>query len=267
MAQNKWKLVWSEEFNYTGLPDPAKWSYEEGYLRNNESQYYTRDRLENARVEGGHLIIEGRKDNFPNPNYDAKGKGPATQPTLPYTAASIHTQGKSSWLYGRIEVRAKLPQGKGVWPAAWMLGDNINDVGWPRCGEIDIMEFVGHSPEVVHGTLHWGKSWRPEEKKASGTAFKTSRPVDDFHVYAVEWFADRLDFYFDDTKFHTVTADEVIKSSGENPFSKPQYLILNLALGGDWGKEIDDANLPQKFYVDYVRVYQQEPAADVQSNP
>lgn len=252
-----WKLVWSDEFDGTGLPDPAKWSYEEGYVRNNEAQYYTVNRSENARVENGCLVIEGRKDNFANPKLDAKGSGPATRPTLPYTSASIHTRGKAAWLYGRIEVRAKIPSGKGVWPAAWMLGANIKQVGWPRCGEIDIMEFVGHDAGRIHGTLHWGKSYRKGEKKSSGKAFETNRPFDDFHVYAVEWYPDRLDFFFDDTKYHTVKMADVVASSGENPFAKEQYMILNLALGGNWGGKIDDAILPQKYLVDYVRVYQQ----------
>jgi beta-glucanase (GH16 family) len=155
-------------------------------------------------------------------------------------------------------MRAKLPQGKGVWPAFWMLGDNIKEVGWPRCGEIDIMEFVGHTPDAVYGTLHWGKSYQKPEKKSSGKEFKTPRPSDEIHIYAVEWFPDRMDFYYDQTRYHTVLFEDVIKSSGENPFSKPHYIILNLALGGSWGREIDDSILPQKYLVDYVRVYQQQ---------
>jgi beta-glucanase (GH16 family) len=252
-----WKLVWSDEFNYTGQPDPAKWGYEEGYVRNNEAQYYTVNRLENARVENGCLVIEGRKDNMANPEFDAKGKGPTSRPTLPYTAASIHTRGKAAWLFGRVEVRAKIPSGLGVWPAAWMLGTNITKIGWPRCGEIDIMEFVGKDAGRIHGTLHWGTSYKKGEHKASGKAFPTTRPFDDFHIYAVEWYPDRIDFFFDDTKYHTVKAEDVVKASGDNPFLKEQYLILNLALGGDWGGKIDDANLPQRYLIDYVRVYQQ----------
>lgn len=255
-AADDWKLVWSDEFDYTGHPDPAKWNYEEGYVRNHEAQYYTRDRLENARVENGCLIIEGRKDSMANPKYDPKGKGAATQPTVSYTAASLTTRGKADWLYGRIEVRAKIPQGKGVWPAIWMLGSNIKDIGWPRCGEMDIMEFVGHDPSGVHGTLHWGKSYRKEDKKASGKRFEATRPFDDFHVYAMEWYPDHVDLYYDKTKYHTVTTEHVLKEGGENPFSKPQYLIINLALGGSWGSVIDDSVLPQKYLIDYVRVYQ-----------
>ena len=139
------KLVWSDEFNYQGLPDPAKWGYETGFVRNHESQYYTKERKENARVENGHLVIECRKEQFT----------PANHVPVNYTAASLITQNKASWQYGRIEVRAKLPHGKGVWPAIWMLGTNITQVGWPRCGEIDIMEFIGKEPKNIFGTLHF----------------------------------------------------------------------------------------------------------------
>lgn len=257
----EWNLVWSEEFDYSGLPDPAKWGYEQGWVRNNESQYYMKERLENARVEDGQLILEGRKERLPNPGYDPAAKeGSKSREFIEYTAASITTRDKASWLYGRIEVRAKLPQGKGMWPAVWMLGTNIREVGWPRCGEIDIMEYVGKEPDAVHGTLHWGKSWQKPEKKSSGKKLDTPRPFDDFHIYAVEWYPDRIDFYFDDKKYHTVTAQQVIETSGENPFDKPHYLLLNLALGGSWGGEIDDSVLPQKYVIDYVRVYEQKAA-------
>ena len=132
-------LVWADEFNYQGLPDQTKWDYEEGFVRNHESQYYTRARLENARVEDGNLVIECRKESFT----------PANHAPVEYTVASLTTQNRASWQYGRIEVRAKLPQGKGVWPAIWTLGTNISKVGWSACGEIDIMEFVGKEPSGV----------------------------------------------------------------------------------------------------------------------
>lgn len=250
------KLIWSEEFDYLGLPDPARWSYEEGFVRNKEEQYYTRQRLENARVENGMLVLEGRHEPGFLPN------APAAQPVTNYTSASIHTHGKFEFTYGRIEARAKLPQGKGVWPAVWLLGTNIRQIGWPRCGEIDVMEFVGHTPDQVHGTLHWGKSWKPEDKRSSGKALTVARPFDNFHIYAVEWYPDRLDFFFDDYKYHTVTTAHVQETSGDNPFSRPHYLILNLALGGSWGREIDNTILPQQFLVDYVRVYQQDSSGE-----
>lgn len=240
----EWKLCWSDEFNYQGLPDPAKWSYEEGFIRNHESQYYTRGRLENARVENGMLVIECRKEHFKPANHDA----------VEYTSASINTRNKESWQYGRIEMRAKLPEGKGVWPALWMLGTNISQVGWPACGEIDIMESVGKDPDKVFGTLHYKAKGKHEQ---DGTHFPFDKPYADFHIYAVEWYPDRIDFYFDGTKYHTVLTDKVGQGA-DNPFRKPHYLLLNFALGGDWGGDIDDSKLPQKYLIDYVRVYQQQ---------
>lgn len=251
-----WKLVWADEFDYQGLPDPAKWKYEEGFVRNGEAQYYTKERLENARVEDGMLVIEGRREKFRNPRYDpAKTGSSANKEFAEYTAASLTTHGKAQWLYGRIEVRAKIPRGKGVWPAVWMLGGNIGAVGWPRCGEIDVMEYVGHTPDAIHATVHYSKDGSHAQL---GDKLTVPNPFDAFHVYAVEWFPDRLDFYVDEQKYLTfpsVTADE----NGDNPFTKPHFLLINLALGGSWGKEIDDSIFPQKYLIDYVRVYQAAP--------
>jgi beta-glucanase (GH16 family) len=239
---HSWKPVWSDEFKYQGLPDPAKWDYEEGFVRNHENQYYTRDRQQNARVEDGHLIIEGRKEHF----------APAGRRPAEYTSASLTS--KASWVYGRIEMRAKIPQGKGVWPAFWTLGANRTEVGWPRCGEIDIMEFVGKDPDHIHGTVHYGINGHHE---SDGGKLQTDRPYDGFHVYAVEWYPDRIDFYFDQQKYHSSPVAKAT-DGGENPFRKPHYILVNLALGGDWGGPIDDANLPQPYVIDYVRVYQLE---------
>ncbi len=238
-----WILAWSDEFSVDGRPDPAKWGYEEGFVRNHELQYYTKDRPENVRVEGGMLVIEGRKEPY-------QDKGKAAQ----YTSASLQGLGKADFTYGRIEARAKVPFGKGVWPAIWTLGVNIPAVNWPACGEIDIMEFVGKEPKRIHGTIHY-KNSQDGKHKQDGKAFETpAPPYDDFHVYAVEWTPERIDFYFDDVKYHSVAlADAAV--DGQNPFQKPHYLIVNLALGGDWGGAMDDSVLPQKFLVDYIRVY------------
>ena len=246
-----WKLIWSDEFDKPGLPDPNKWDYEVGYVRNNELQYYTRARKENARVEGGCLVIEGRKEKYPIGGAQAGAKRFAD-----YTAASLITRGKAQWTFGRIEVRAKLPQGKGVWPAIWMLGQKFPSNPWPACGEIDIMEFVGHTPDKVHATVHY----RKDGKHASmGGNLTVERPFDDFHVYAVEWSAERMDFFFDARKYFTFKV-AAAADSGSNPFLKPQYLLINLALGGSWGREMDDSVLPQKYLIDYVRVYQRREA-------
>ena len=249
----EWKPVWSDEFNYEGLPDPNKWGYEEGFVRNKEQQYYTRARKENARVEKGMLIIEGRKERFINPKFNPEQTKDwkKRREYAEYTSASLITLNKASWKYGRVEVRAKL-KGQGVWPAIWMLGTNIPQVGWPACGEIDIMEFVGHTPNTVYTTIHYKKE---EQHKSSGRKITVDKPFEDFHIYAMEWYADRMDFYFDDNKYFTFEIKEA-DYKGENPFSKPHYLLINLALGGSWGGEIDDSVLPQVYAIDYVRVYE-----------
>ncbi len=248
-----WQLVWSDEFDYEGLPDPAKWGYEEGFVRNSEAQYYTRDRLENARVKDGRLVIEGRKEQFPNPRYEEGSKSwQKSRKSAGYTAASIITLKKASWQYGRIEVKAKLPKGKGMWPAIWMLGTSRGKVRWPACGEIDIMEFVGKNPDHVHGTVHFAKDGK---KGRHGGKIKTAAPSDDFHVYAIEWNAEKIDFFFDSRKYHTFPVEKATSKDGGNPFRKPFYLLINLAIGGSWGGPIDDSIFPQKYLIDYVRVY------------
>jgi len=250
---NEWKLVWSDEFDYTGLPDKSKWDYEEGFIRNNEMQYYTREREENARVENGTLIIEGRKEQFRNPKYKTGSKAwKQNREFAQYTSACLITQNKASWRYGRIEVRAKLPQGKGVWPAIWTLGINRTSIGWPRCGEIDIMEFVGHDPNRIHANAHYGVDGK---HRSDGGKLQTEAPYDGFHIYAIERYPDRIDFFFDETKYYSFTMDKAGKGE-DNPFRKQHYLLINLALGGSWGKDIDDSILPQKYVIDYVRVYE-----------
>ena len=255
-----WKLVWSDEFNQPGLPDPAKWGYEEGFIRNNEEQYYTRERAENARVENGKLIIEGRKERFKNPGFDpqATGRNAArrSREFSEYTSASLTTRGKISWKYGRIEVRAKLPAARGTWPAIWTLGTNTHEVGWPAGGEIDIMEFVGFDPGIIHANIHT-KKYNHVLKTGKGSQITIADASEAFHVYALEWEADRLTFFVDDKKYFTY--DNEGTGTEAWPYDKDQYLILNLAIGGAWGgaKGIDEKAFPQRYEIDYVRVYQQ----------
>jgi len=254
-----WKLVWSDEFEKPGLPDPAKWSYEIGFIRNNEAQYYTRERSENARVENGMLVIEARKERFENPEFKPVPNGNDRprrgREFAEYTSASLHTRAKASWAQGRVEVRAKLPKGRGVWPAIWMLGTNMNQAGWPACGEIDIMEYVGYDPGVVQAHVHTGK-YNHIQHTSKGDQIKIPDAEDAFHVYAVEWDIQQMDFFVDDRKYFTFRNEGT--GAPAWPFDKDQYLILNLAIGGDWGgaKGIDDSIFPQRFYIDYVRVYQ-----------
>jgi beta-glucanase (GH16 family) len=253
-----WRLVWADEFTQAGRPDPAKWTYEEGFVRNHELQYYTRDRRENARVENGLLIIEARHEPFPNARHEADA--PAAQwqrhrKEAEYTSASLTTRGKAAWTYGRIEVRAKLPSGRGTWPAIWTLGTNIGQVGWPTCGEIDIMEHVGHEPGLVHANVHT-RGYNHTRGNGRGKSLPLPDAETAFHVYAMEWSPQALDFFVDDQKFFTCKNDGTGLDAW--PFDAPQYLILNLAIGGAWGgqKGVDAQAFPQRFLIDYVRVYQ-----------
>jgi beta-glucanase (GH16 family) len=239
----EWELVWEDNFDKDGLPDKAIWDYEEGYIRNNEAQYYTKERLENARVENGNLIIEARKDNW-------NGKE--------ITSASLHTYGNKSMLYGKIEVRAKLPTGKGTWPAIWMLGNTIRTVtNWPECGEIDIMENVGFDPDVIHANVHT-KAYNHSIGTNKGNKITVKKPYELFHTYTVEWYEDKMFFYVDDQRYFVFNNE----NTGNDvwPFDKPHYLILNLAIGGGWGGQqgIADDLLPQKYYIDYVKVYEKK---------
>jgi len=254
-AVGQWKLIWSDEFNYNGLPDKTKWDYEEGFVRNNEMQYYTRDRKKNARVENGMLVIEGHKETLPNPKHKpGSNSWSQKRANLQYTAASLITRNKETWRYGRIEVRAKLPQGKGVWPAIWTLGSDRKKYPWPNCGEIDIMEYIGRLPNTVHGTVHYQLDGK---HKSNGSKINTDAPYADFHIYAIEWNHDKIDFFFDDQKYHTFQIDDAGEDNN-NSFRRPHYLLINLALGGSWGQEIDDSILPQKYLIDYVRIYKQK---------
>jgi beta-glucanase (GH16 family) len=251
----EWQLVWSDEFDYTGLPDSTKWNYEVGFVRNAEMQYYTRANIKNARVENGVLVIEGRRERLANPKYNPQlDSWMAKRQFAQYTSASLTTQDKESWTYGRIEVRAKLPRGKGTWPAIWTLGADIRKVKWPGCGEIDIMEQVGKDPNWIHGTVHYSAEGKHQTNAGK---INVADPSASFHVYAINWYSDRIDFFFDDTKYFTFPLNKA-GFGQENPFRKPQYLLINLALGGSWGGAIDNFIFPQKYLIDYVRVYKLE---------
>jgi beta-glucanase (GH16 family) len=240
-STNEWKLVWADEFEVAGTPDPERWTYEEGLVRNREQQFYTRDRRENARVADGRLIIEARKESFTN--------------RADYTSASLITKGRAAWAHARVEVRAKLPRGRGVWPAIWMLGVNEKRAGWPACGEIDIMEYVGFNPDTIHANVHTRK-YNHVKRNGKGSTLEVPKPFEDFHVYAVEWDARRMDFFVDGRRYFTYENEGTGPDAW--PFDQPHYLILNLALGGTWAGQrgIDDSIFPQRMEIDYVRVYQ-----------
>ena len=236
------KLVWSDEFNITGHPDTTKWAYNIGTGNNgwgnNELEYYTNSN-NNARVENGNLIIEARKENLGGQNY---------------TSARMLTQGKADWTYGRFEIRAKLPAGVGSWPAIWMLGSNIDQVGWPACGEIDIMEHVGKSLNEIHWSAHSKLYNWPKGTQKTAKAFINDVTAS-FHVYTLDWSKKEMKFYVDNVLYLTVENEN--KSDEYYPFVAPQFLLLNLAVGGGFGgPKVDDSIFPIRMEVDYVRVYQ-----------
>lgn len=258
-----WELVWREEFEVDGAPDPQRWGYEEGLVRNEEEQHYTVDRRENARVEDGRLVIEARREPLANPAGDPAREEWRFRETSAYSSASLITKDRMSWTYGRIEVRARLPQGRGVWPAIWMLGQ---DTGWLEGGEIDIMEFVGKQPGRLHSTVHWGEpetAESPAERRRVGglvhfsSTGNTRRDDLDraFHVYAVEWDEEALEFFVDDERLLRFDLNQAAESP-TRAFHGPHYLLLNLAIGGSWGGEVDPSIFPQRFEVDWVRVWQ-----------
>ena len=255
-TSRKWILKWSEEFNYEGVPDSSIWSMEEGFRRNREEQYYTSN-IENAEVKDGHLVIKAIKESIPNASYDADDTlWKKSWKTGEYTSASIHTRGKFEATYGRFEVSAKLPSGRGVWPAIWLLGSNVTQVGWPDCGELDIMEFVGWDPGKVHANVHT-KAFNHAIGTNKGDSIMIENFDTEFHTYAMDWYKDSIEFFVDDQSYFTF--NKVASDSFEVwPYDKPQYVILNLAIGGMWGGRhgIDSTIFPQEYLIDYVRYYE-----------
>ncbi len=241
------RLAWSDEFDYSGSPDTAKWNYDLGDgcpancgWGNNELEYYTASQ-KNAHVENGLLIIEALKDSL-------GGKS--------YTSTRMVSKYKGDWRYGRIEVRAKLPRGRGTWPAIWMLSTDWKYGGWPASGEIDIMEHVGFDPGVIHGTIHTEAYNHIKGTQKEGKIM-IADCMDEFHVYAIDWSENKIDFYVDDKPYHSVTRDPNEDFKGW-PFDERFHLIMNIAVGGNWGgmKGVDDSIWPQRMEVDHVRVYQ-----------
>lgn len=243
----KWRLVWSDEFDYSGLPDAMKWGYDVGGhgWGNKELQYYTDRRKENARVENGSLIIEARRDNWDNHEY---------------TSARLVSKGKGDWTYGRIEVRAKLPSGRGTWPAIWMLPTGRDYGRWPAGGEIDIMEHVGSDSDVVHASIHThAYNHSINTQKSANIKVPTARSG--FNVYAVEWTPEEIRAYVNNQHYFTFKNERLTNPAAgyrQWPFDKRFHLLLNIAVGGTWGgsKGVDPDVWPQRMEIDYVRVYQ-----------
>lgn len=244
--KNGWKLVWNDEFDGKEI-DTMKWQHQTGGwgFGNNEDQFYTNDSA-NSYIDNGKLVIKALKQEH-------EGK--------PYTSAKLITKGKADWTYGRFEFRAKLPIGKGMWPAIWMMPTDMEKYGgWPSCGEIDIMEYLGHVPNQVHGTLHMGNPhyYRGDQMKLNKGSF-----AEEFHEFALAWTPTEMRWYVDDKEYYQTTSWFTRKDEGSNneptpaPFDRAFYLQMNLAVGGNWPGYPDETTVfPQTFEIDYVRVYQ-----------
>jgi beta-glucanase (GH16 family) len=248
-------LVWSDEFDGSGAPDDTKWQFEEGFVRNEELQWYQPD---NAIQEDGLLVIEGREEDRPNPSHvPGSSDWRTARETISYTSSSIKTKDRFSWQYGHLVVRAKVTNLAGTWPAIWTLGV---DCEWPSNGEVDVMENYGGD---ILANFAWGTDhrWSPEWDSSHWpvTDFGTGW-TDDFHLWELQWTETQMIIRLDGTVLNTVTLSDTINGSaacaGENPFQQPHYLLINLALGGSAGGSVDDLTFPTRYWVDYVRIYQ-----------
>jgi beta-glucanase (GH16 family) len=246
LEQRNWQLVWSDEFNGSAgeLPDTTKWVFDIGNGPNNdgwgnaELQYYT-DRTANISIDSnGNLAITAKDEVY---------IGSA------FTSARIKTAGLFEQTYGRFEARIKTPWGPGIWPAFWILGSNVDTLGWPQCGEIDIMELRGQKPNIINGTVH-GPGYSGAAGITKSFAFENDRYDVDFHLFAVEWGEDYIDFFVDNTLYQEITPD---KLTGDWVFDHPFHIILNVAVGGNYvGFPTNQTPFPQTMLVDYVKVYQ-----------
>jgi|SRR5579864_807431 len=246
-----YKLIWSDEFNGPdgSAPDKKKWAYDIGVGENGwgnqELEYYTNHK-KNAYIKNGNLVITARRE---------KTKAPDAT-TRQYTSARLKTLGLFSQTYGRFEARMKIPKGQGMWPAFWMMGDDVDKVGWPTCGEIDVMENIGKEPATVHGSLHGPSSTGSTSDATKILSLPAGQNLaDDFHIYAVEWEPGTVRFYLDSTLYATFDQSQWL-AGGKWVFDHPFFLLLNVAVGGDWpGPPDNTTKFPQRMLVDYVRVY------------
>jgi beta-glucanase (GH16 family) len=250
------QLTWSDEFNTNGKPDPKNWSYENGFVRNQELQWYKPD---NVNCVNGVLLIEARKENYPNPNYkNGSGDWRSNRRSVDYTSASIRTKDLRQWTFGRFEIRARIDTSTGSWPAIWTLGANGR---WPLGGEIDIMEF--YRPKgvpTILANIAWGRNdnggpvWNT--KMIALAEFTKSDPawVKKFHTWRMDWTKDSIKLYLDDQLLNTNAVRETLNPDSSNPFLQPHYLLLNLAIGANGGNPSNTV-FPIKYEVDYVRHY------------
>jgi beta-glucanase (GH16 family) len=248
-------LVWSDEFNKDGVPDPANWNYEKGFVRNHELQYY---QPENAWCEKGNLIIEARKEDKPNTGYiEGSTDWKKNRPTINYTSSCLRTSGLKTWQYGRFEMRGRIDISSGMWPAWWTLGVSK---GWPGNGEIDIMEF--YRGKLLANVACLGADRKAEwfSNTFSTDSLGGTKWSSRFHVWRMDWTEEFIALYLDDHLLNKVNLDKLVNKDGSNfnPFKQPHYMLLNFALGGDNGGDVSLTSFPRRFEVDYVRVYQKK---------
>jgi beta-glucanase (GH16 family) len=248
-----YKLVWSDEFDVDGTPNPKNWNYEKGFARNEELQWYQPD---NATVKDGLLVIEARKERVSNPNYKAGSTDwKISRQYAEYSSTSMTTSGLQSWQYGRLELRARIPTSAGMWPAWWTLGVSGE---WPSNGEIDIMEYYKGNvlANVACGTAtRWTAKWDSSSKAVSslGTGWASS-----FHVWRMDWDDQKIDLYLDDKLMNTSNLADMLNADGTSPFKQKVYMLVNLAIGGVNGGDPSGTTFPQKYEVDWVRVFQKQ---------
>lgn len=257
-----WRLVWHDEFDRDGAPDTTRWIYEHGFVRNEEAQWYQPD---NVTCRDGYLVIEGRREKKANPWYEAGSEDwRKNRPEAEYTSGSINTCGKFEFLYGRVEVRAKIPTAPGAWPAIWFKGLGAP---WPSNGEIDLMEYyrIDGVPHILANAC-WGSDrphtavWNARRVPFSHFTDRDRLWAERFHVWRMDWDEEHIRLYLDDELLNDIPMTQPVNgkdaAEGVNPFTRRQFLLLNLAMGGMAGGPIDDDALPLRYYVDYVRVYQ-----------
>ena len=254
-AKEGYRLVWADEFNRAGKPDTTNWRYEKGFVRNEEAQWYGE---ENAWIENGLLVIEGRRENKPNPGFQEGSQDwRKSRKNIEYTASSINTRGKHAWQYGRFVMRGRIDISAGLWPAWWTLGVSGR---WPANGEIDIMEY--YRKMLLANVACMGPNGKAEwySNTFSTDSLGGKEWASGFHVWRMDWDENSIELFLDDVRLNRVELSKLVNKDGTgiNPFKQPHYMLLNLAMGGQNGGELGDTKFPNRFEVDYVRVYQKK---------
>lgn len=261
--KSAYQLVWQDEFEQDGVPNPDYWTYENGFVRNKEAQWY---QPQNAIVRDGVLVITGKRETKPNPNYrDGSTNWQQNRKMIEYTSASVISKGRKEFQYGYFEIRARIPACRGSWPAIWLLGSK-DKYGWPSCGEIDILEYYPRNGQnLLHANACWGNDeggsvWDSAHVPYSEFTQQNPEWATCFHIWSMDWTEKYIRLYLDGRLMNEIDLSKTINGKHgqyENPFHKPMYLLLNLAMGSSGGK-IEEENLPMRYEIDYVRVYQKK---------